>query len=880
MWSSSSIRQQFIDFFKQKGHQYVPAAPIVNKEDPSLLFTNAGMNQFKDFFLNHHEATHSRVVNAQPCLRVSGKHNDLEEVGVDTYHHTMFEMLGNWSFGEYFKEETIAWAWELITEVYKLPKERLYVTVFEGDQAEDLAPDHDVYDIWSKYIEDKDHILYGNKRDNFWEMGDMGPCGPCSEMHVDIRTDEEIRLQPGKELVNTGHPQVVEIWNFVFIQYNRLASGQLVELAAKHVDTGMGLERLTMILQGKNATYNTDIFLPLIHNIMRLSQKVYGQDPQVDIAMRVIADHIRAIAFVIADGQLPSNVQAGYVIRRILRRAVRYGYTYLSFETPFLYQLISVLAHQFKTAYPQIKQQQSYIEQIIKSEEASFFKTLALGLQRLDHISITLHKSDQRVIDGATAFELYDTYGFPIDLTCLVAQEKGLEVDQTGFQQALQAQRTRSQKAASISQGDWHIVSEGHGSFVGYDQLETHSKILQYRSVRQKDKEIYQIVLDKSPFYPEGGGQVGDTGKLIIGKQVIAVFDTKKEYDHLLHYTYELPNDLQGMVQAVVDLERRRLITNNHTATHLLQATLKQVLGPHVVQKGSLVNEKLLRFDFAHYAKVSDEQLQDIERIVNQKIRANIALQEMREVRLEEAKAMGATALFEENYGEYVRVIIFDPAFSQELCGGTHAASTGSLGFFKIISQTGIAAGTRRIEAITNIEAEKFVDQQLTMLRQMAEALKKQPESLLKSIYQLLEEKHQLEKKVTAYQAQEVRSVIDHLHQQLYPVHGVHMLAKEVTLSHVDSLKKVGLSFKGNNLSCFVVLTAIIDQQPHIALFISEDLVKKFHMDANVIIKELATLIQGGGGGQPFFATAKGSEVTGLSHVLTAARLILEQSIL
>lgn len=879
MLCSSSIRQKFVDFFKQKGHHHVTAAPIVNREDPTLLFTNAGMNQFKDFFLNHQEAPYQRATSTQPCLRVSGKHNDLEEVGVDTYHHTMFEMLGNWSFGEYFKEEAIAWAWELLTEVYNLPKERLYVTVFQGDTEENLEADQQSLNIWERYIS-RDRILYGNKEDNFWEMGDTGPCGPCSEIHIDIRTEEEIQQQAGKDLVNTGHPQVIEIWNLVFIQYNRLASGQLIELPAKHVDTGMGFERLTMVLQGKSSTYDTDIFVPLIHNIMRLSHKIYGKDSKIDIAMRVIADHIRAITFAIADGQLPSNTQAGYVIRRILRRAVRYGYTSLEFEAPFMYQLVSVLAQQFKNVYPQIKQQQSYIEQVIKSEEESFFKTLAVGLHRLEHISETLNINGQRVIDGPTAFELYDTYGFPPDLTRLIAQEKGLEVDEEGFQKALQNQRIRSQQAAVMEQGDWHtVVKDVDSVFVGYDQLESIAKIIQYRSIHQKGEEIYQIVLDQTPFYPEGGGQVGDIGKLIVSEQTIAVFDTKKEYDRIIHYTHEVPQDLYGTVKAVVDTKRRNLIANNHTATHLLHAALRQVLGSHIEQKGSLVNEELLRFDFPHYTKVSPEQIREVEHIVNQKIRANINLHEARNMLLEEAKKMGVTALFGEKYGEYVRVITFDPHFSKELCGGTHASATGNLGFFKIITETGIAAGTRRIEAITADMAENFIVEQLSTLNQATEALKK-PSDLVKSIYHLLEGKANLEKKLLSYQAQEIRSVIDNLHQHIKEVQGIQVLIEEVKLPHVEALKQVALSFKSNNAPFFLTLTAIIDQQPHIALFISEDLVQRTQINANIIIKELATFIQGGGGGQPFFATAKGNDASGINQVLVKARLILEKHII
>jgi alanyl-tRNA synthetase len=871
--SSSNVRQRFIDFFKQRGHHHVAASPIVNKGDPSLLFTNAGMNQFKDIFLGQQKPTYPRVANSQPCLRVSGKHNDLEEVGVDTYHHTMFEMLGNWSFGNYFKEEAIQWAWELLTTVYHLPKEKLYVTVFEGDKEDKLEADQESFAIWEKYVS-QDHILYGSKKDNFWEMGDIGPCGPCTEIHVDIRSEEEIAKQPGRDLVNTGHPQVIEIWNLVFIQYERTTSGKLQLLKDKHVDTGMGFERLVMVLQRKTSTYDTDIFLPLTHNLMHMSSKLYGKDEHVDIAIRVITDHIRAITFAIADGQLPGNTQAGYVIRRILRRAVRYGYTSLGFQQPFMHKLVAILAQQFKYVYPQIKQQQSYIEQVIKSEEEIFFKTLTTGLQRLEHINANLQQQGKQVIDGATVFELYDTYGFPPDLTRLIAQEKGLQVDETGFQQALQAQRARSQQSALVIQDQWKVILDSTPTFVGYDQLEVSTHIIQYRSAPEKDQEVYHIVLEKTPFYPEGGGQKGDTGQLIIGDQVIPVFDTQKEFERIIHYTHQLPKDLTAPVQAVVDVKKRELIANNHTATHLLHAALKQVLGTHVEQKGSLVTHQLLRFDFSHYSKVTVEQIQAIERIVNQKIRANITLEEIRSMPFEQAKAMGATALFGEKYGEHVRMITFDSSFSRELCGGTHAENTGRLGFFKIIGESGVAAGTRRIEAVTAEGAEAFVDAQLTILHQVAETLKK-PKEIVKALQQLIEEKATVEKKLQAYQAQEIKATIRSLRQRMQPIQGIQTLIDNVDLPTVEALKQVAFSFRENPAPVFVTLATIIDQQPHIAIFISESLVKRTSLNANTIIKKLATLIQGGGGGQPFLAMAKGSDASKLQEVLVAARRIV-----
>jgi alanyl-tRNA synthetase len=875
---STSIRKKFIDFFQQKGHQYIMPAPIVNKQDPTLLFTNAGMNQFKDFFLNKQDPPYQRVVNSQPCLRVSGKHNDLEEVGVDTYHHTMFEMLGNWSFGEYFKEKAIEWAWELLTKVYELSEERLYVTVFGGDPVEKLDADVESLAIWEKYV-NKDNILYGNKKDNFWEMGDTGPCGPCSEIHIDLRPIEEIEKESGKNLVNTGHPQVIEIWNLVFIQYNRLSSGQLTPLPSKHVDTGMGFERLTMVLQHKTSTYDTDIFLPIIHNIMRLSHKVYGKDKNIDIAIRVIADHIRAITFAIADGQLPSNTQAGYVVRRILRRAVRYGYTNLGFEQPFMYQLVAVLAQQFKGIYSQIKSQQAYIEEVIKSEEESFFKTLSTGVHRLEQISESLHKNNLQLINGATVFELYDTYGFPPDLTRLIAKEKGLEVDETGFEKALQDQRLRSQQASLATQGDWNtLVKDIETTFVGYDQREAFAKIVAYRSIQQKGSTIYQLVLDQTPFYPEGGGQVGDSGELVVGNQTITVCDTKKEHEYIVHYVNELPNDLNATVKAIVDIKKRNLIASNHTATHLLHAALRHVVGTHVEQKGSLVNEKLLRFDFSHYTKLTSAQIQEVEHIVNQKIRENIPLQEARNIPLDSARNMGVTALFGEKYGEYVRVITFDTDFSKELCGGIHASATGKLGLFKIVTESGIAAGTRRIEAITADAAENYISEQINIVNQISEAFKK-PKDLVKSVHQLIEEKAILEKKLQTYQAQEIRSIIDGLQAQIKQIQHVKVLIGQVKLPHEEALKQVVLSFRDQPRPFFLTLTSIIEEKPHIAILISEDLIKDNQLNANTIIKDLATLIQGGGGGQPFFATAKGNNANGISQVLSTAQVLLEKHI-
>jgi alanyl-tRNA synthetase len=703
-------------------------------------------------------------------------------------------------------------------------------------------------------------------------MGDTGPCGPSTEIHLDIRSDAAILAQASKQLVNTGHPQVIEIWNLVFIQYNRLASGQLEELSAKHVDTGLGLERLAMVLQGKESTYDTDIFAPLMQAIGRASGKTYGQSPAIDIAMRVIADHIRAVTFAIADGQAPSNTQAGYVVRRILRRAVRYGYTYLGFEEPFMYRLVEILVQQMGESYPAFPKQQAYIEQVIRSEEEAFLKTLAVGLQRLDQVNKALQEKGQHTIPGETAFELYDTYGFPLDLTCLIARDKGLQVDEPGFQQALQVQRTRSQQAAAVVQGDWQVVNKvAKPTFVGYDHLETSVKIVRYRTIQEKGKSIYQLVLDQTPFYAEGGGQIGDTGKLITAEEEIVILDTQKENELMIHYAQTLPKNLQATFHAVVDTERRQLIANNHSTTHLLHAALKQVLGPHVEQRGSLVNDQLLRFDFSHYAKLSPETIRQVEHIVNQKIRANIPLQEQRQVPLEAAKAMGATAHFGEKYGEYVRVVTFDPHFSRELCGGTHVPATGQLGLFKILTETAIAAGTRRIEAVTADAAENFIYNHLDTLDSLKEKLKT-PKDLVKAVEQLIQEKSVLSKQVAHYQAEQVRNVLENLKQSIETIQGIAVLINKVELPHVEALKHIAFDLKAKYQSLFLVLGAVIEQKPHIAVLVSEDLITSKGLQANQLVGELAKPIQGGGGGQPFFATAGGKNIKGLEQALAMAQ--------
>lgn len=873
---AAEARKQFIEFFEQRGHKNVAAIPIVNKEDATLLFTNAGMNQFKDFFLGHRTAPYHQVISAQPCLRVSGKHNDLEEVGTDTYHHTMFEMLGNWSFGDYFKEKAIQWAWELLTTVYQLPQERLYVTIFGGDDRDQLGPDQEARAIWEQYIA-AEQILSFAKQDNFWEMGDTGPCGPCTEIHVDIRPEAERQHVPGQALVNKDHPQVIELWNLVFIQYNRLSTGRLEHLPAKHVDTGLGLERLAMVLQAKDSSYDTDIFVPLIEATATAAGQVYGRKAAIDTAIRVIVDHLRAITFAIADGQSPSNVKAGYVIRRILRRAVRYGYTYLGFEAPFMYRLVGVLAQQLQAIYPHLLQQQTHIEKTIKKEEEAFLRTLTMGLHKLDQIGQAL-QGKSTVIDGATAFELYDTHGFPLDLTILIAKEQGLMVDEAGFSQALQAQRQRSKQAVAVAQGDWVTVMEGASpTFIGYDQLEAKARIVKYRTVKTEEEQVYQVVLDQTPFYPVGGGQVGDTGRLEAIGETITVLDTQKENDLIIHYVDHLPVLITVPLQAIVDQEKRALTANNHTATHLLHAALKQVLGSHVEQRGSLVNDKLLRFDFSHPANLSPQELTQIESTINQKIRDNIVLQEHRHVSLSSAKAMGAAALFGEKYGEQVRVITFDPAFSVELCGGTHVSATGQLGFFKITAVAAVAAGVRRIEAVTAVAAERLVHHQLTLLSTL-QGLLKHPKDLTKAVQQLLQEKAALNKKLAAYEAVQVQTITDHLRSNLKTIHGIHTIIAQVALSQAAAFKQVVLALQEAGKPFFIVLAAVVEQKPHIGVALSEDLAQRWPQDAQEIVKKLATCIQGGGGGSPTFATAGGKEVDGLSQVLRMAEEILEKN--
>jgi len=835
------------------------------------MFTNAGMNQFKDAFLGNEVAKFPRVANSQKCLRVSGKHNDLEEVGVDTYHHTMFEMLGNWSFGDYFKKEAIAWAWELLTEVYGLSKDRLYVSVFEGDKDDNLEMDKEAFDLW-KAIVPEDRIIMGSKKDNFWEMGDTGPCGPCSEIHIDLRSDSERQAIPGRDLVNNDHPQVIEIWNLVFMQFNRVSDGSLKPLPATHVDTGMGFERLVRAIQHKSSNYDTDLFMPFIAELEKKSGKNYGENERTDIAFRVIVDHIRAISFTIADGQIPSNNKAGYVIRRILRRAVRYGYTFLGFNEPFLYELTPMIASNFGDIFPEVRQQQEFISRVIFEEETSFLRTLANGLKILDQIKIELKSKNETVIPGKTAFELYDTFGFPLDLTSLIARENGFSLDEQGFVAEMETQKNRSRAASESETGDWMMVHADEGvEFIGYDFLKADSNIIKYRVISDKKGDRYQVVLDKTPFYAESGGQVGDTGWLISEAEKIRVVDTKKENDLIVHFVDKLPKFPEKQFSAQVDQEKRSLTMNNHTATHLLQSALKQVLGEHIQQRGSLVNDQLLRFDFSHFGKMTDEEIERVENIVNEKVRENIPLIERRNVPIEEAKEQGATALFGEKYGEFVRVITFDPEYSVELCGGTHVPSTSQIGLVKIVSEGSISAGVRRIEAITSKAAESFLREQENVLKDIQELLKN-PKDVKKAIEALLEERNSLKKEIETLYLEKSAGVKTTLLTEFVKGEGINTLIAKVELPNADSLKKLAYELKNEVENAFVILAASIEGKPQIAVILEESLINSKDLNAGQIVRELAKEIQGGGGGQPFFATAGGKDLAGLDRVIVKAK--------
>jgi len=857
---SIQIRNQFISFFEGKAHKIVPSAPIVVKNDPTLMFTNAGMNQFKDFFLGNKEPKSLRIADTQKCLRVSGKHNDLEEVGFDTYHHTMFEMLGNWSFGDYFKQEAIDWAWELLTKVYKLPADRMYATIFEGDTAEHLERDNEAYAIWNRHLP-AERILNGSKKDNFWEMGDTGPCGPCSEIHIDLRDEADRQKVPGRDLVNNDHPLVVEIWNLVFIQFNRKADQSLDALPNKHVDTGMGFERLAMAVQGKQSNYDTDVFQPTIQWVASRAGKKYGEDRMSDVSIRVIADHIRAICFTIADGQLPSNTGAGYVIRRILRRAVRYGYTYLGLKEPFLCEMVGLLSNQFEDVFPELKQQEDFVSKVIREEELSFLRTLENGLKKL----ASLKASNLKEVDGKTAFELYDTFGFPLDLTSLIAREGGMTVDEAGFVKEMATQRERSKADAQKSTGDWIVVSEGEESaFVGYDTLETQSKILRYREVNAKGQRQFQLVLDRTPFYAESGGQVGDIGMLVSGRETIDVIDTKKENDLIVHFVKNLPKVLEETFESKVNQTKRKHTENNHSATHLLHAALREVLGNHVQQKGSLVNEDILRFDFSHFSKLLDEELTQIERIVNQKIRENIDRRINVNVPLDEAKKMGAMALFGEKYGDFVRVVTFDPTYSVELCGGTHVPSTGQIGFFKIISESSIAAGVRRIEATTAAGAEAFVRRESEELSQVKEILKN-PKDVQKAVKDLLEERSALLKELELAQREQGKQIKEKMKTSRQQKGDVIFITYMGAFPTADMIKQISFELKEEYKSLVLLIGANVKEKPLVSVMLSEDVIAK-GLNAGEMVREMAKEIQGGGGGQPFYATAGGKDLTGLSH--------------
>lgn len=871
MLTANEIRQQFLDFFRSKGHIIVPSAPIVIKNDPTLLFTNAGMNQFKDYFLGNKTAPDTRVADTQKCLRVSGKHNDLEEVGVDTYHHTMFEMLGNWSFGDYFKKEAIEWSWELLTEIYKIPKDQLYVTVFGGDSAENLPKDEEAYDYWKQYIAE-DRILMGSKKDNFWEMGDTGPCGPCSEIHVDCRSEEERRSMDGKSLVNADHPQVIEIWNNVFMQFNRLKDGSLQPLPAKHVDTGMGLERLVRVLQGKQSNYDTDLFTGTIHETGKITGKQYGNtDSKQDVAFRVLADHIRAIGFTIADGQLPSNTGAGYVIRRILRRAVRYYYSYLEYKQPLLHRLMPILADQFRDVFPELHKQIDLVCKVVKEEEEAFLRTLDKGLKKVDEITTA---GDAATIPGTVAFELNDTYGFPIDLTILIAKEKGWSVDEKGFEQELQKQKERSRAATALDTEDWVILKEGSTQFVGYNDLQAEASIIRYRKVKAKGKESYQLVLDTTPFYAESGGQVGDTGELIFPNETVQVIDTKKENDLVIHFSEVLPSNPSAPVLAKVDVIQRVSTEVHHSATHLLHAALRTVLGKHVAQKGSLVNAEHLRFDFSHFAKVTDEEIAKIEALVNEKIRENIPVI-IKEMPKEEAVAMGAMALFGEKYSDVVRVVIMDPEYSIELCGGTHVGATGQLGFFKIKHETAVAAGVRRVEAVSGKAAEEYMNEQLELLESMKAALKNAKDPL-KAIEKLQEEKAQLEKHVENLEARQLVILRNELLTKDQIINQLSFVGEQVNIASADALKKLCFDLKHHLNDHVIVLCANIDGKAFVAVGVADTVVAAKGLDAGKIIKEhIAPLIKGGGGGQKTLATAGGQDTGNLHTVIEKVKNLL-----
>lgn len=885
--TSAEIRTLFLRFFESKQHLIVPSAPIVLKHDPTLMFTNAGMNQFKDIFLGHGTPQSPRIADTQKCLRVSGKHNDLEEVGVDTYHHTMFEMLGNWSFGDYFKKEAIDWAWELLTGVYKIDKDRLYVTVFEGDTSENLAFDSEAKKHWSAYLSE-DRILNGNKKDNFWEMGETGPCGPCSEVHVDMRSDKERKKIDGKTLVNRSNPQVIEIWNLVFMEFNRKADGKLEKLPAQHVDTGMGFERLSMVLQGKQSTYDTDIFQPLIVELEKNSSKKYspqtnsGEQEKINIAMRVIADHIRAISFTIADGQIPSNTGAGYVIRRILRRAVRYGYQSLNFKEPFLYELVDILVNQMGSFFPELVKQHKLIKKVIQEEEQAFMRTLEQGLKRLEILCLELNaksliNSKPNILDGEQVFELHDTFGFPADLTALIAKGYDLEIDEAGFNKALEAQKTRSRKATAVDTGDWvEVIPQTQTVFTGYERMEEKAHILKYRKTTLKGKDQYQIVLDKTPFYAESGGQVGDTGFLESNGKRVKIINTQKENNLIVHFSDALPENINDTFTAIVDPQRRIHTADNHSATHLLHAALRKVLGKHVEQRGSLVSPDYLRFDFSHFSKVSDEELNEIESLVNQKIRENIPCH-TEILPIDEAKKLGAMALFGEKYGDTVRVVTIDKNYSIELCGGTHVKATGQIGYFKILSESALSAGIRRIEAVTALGAENYISEQIETLKQASLALKN-PKNLLKAIQDMQQQSGELVKQVEKLSKEQGVAIKSALLNKKQTLATINFIGEKIDITSADVAKDICFQLKGEVSNLFLILGAEVNGKANLFLALSDNLIKEKNWNASTLIREFSKEIQGGGGGQPFYASAGGTNPSGISVAIAKAKEWVEKN--
>ena len=883
---SNKVRKTFLDFFKSKGHEIVPSAPMVVKGDPTLMFINSGMAPFKDLFLGNAPIKFPRVADTQKCLRVSGKHNDLEEVGVDTYHHTMFEMLGNWSFGDYFKKDAIAWAWELLTEVYKIDKSRLYVTVFEGSVEENVPFDQEAYDTWKLYI-DEARILKGNKKDNFWEMGDTGPCGPCTEIHYDGRSDEERKKVDGATLVNNDDPQVIEVWNNVFMEFMRKADKSLEKLPAQHVDTGMGFERLVRVLQGKQSNYDTDVFTPLLNRIEELSGLSYKPENEddnkeqliINIAMRVIADHIRTISFSIADGQLPSNTGAGYVIRRILRRAIRYGYQSLNVKEPFMHRIVPTLVNQIGEQFNELQTQKSLIEKVIKEEEISFYKTLEIGLKRIEQVCMDLKNSQaSHIIDGKTVFELYDTFGFPVDLTSLIARGYDLSINEEEFNFYLNEQKARSRAATVIDTEDWVILESQEDSktlteFIGYTDLECDAKIVRYRKVKAKNKEQFQVVLNKTPFYAESGGQVGDSGTLENINEKIMITDTKKENGIMIHFCDKLPDNMTASFTAKVDATKRSLTENNHSATHLLHAALRQVLGTHVEQKGSLVNDENLRFDFSHFSKITDEELHEIEKIVNSKIRENIK-SNIQQMSIDDAKKTGAMALFGEKYGDVVRVVEFDKNYSIELCGGTHVNATGQIGYFKIISEGAVAAGIRRIEAVTASQFEAFFENQTNTLNEVKTLLKNNKD-VVKSLSNVLNENSELQKQLHVLLKEKAQIIKQQLLQKIETKNGINFIAEKIVFNSADEIKNMLFEIRNQVEHCVCVLAAEVNGKPSLSVIIDDELVKSKNLHAGNIIKDLAKEINGGGGGQAFYAQAGGTKLEGLDAAILKAKQLV-----